>query len=1375
VEKTAAILNPHARMRGMALVAVLAVLVTIAILAAMFTVHMSAESTAGITQKAKVQSDLLAHSALEHALSLLQDDAESSPAWDENNEMWSAAFRPDPGGTGVDIDGLYNNGINNDGCDGRWIYVRDKDNRLIGRYALLVEDEAGKININAARAVSPNMQNQGFGTFEIMLTDGKGAGLPVSLDFARNILGYRYGRDREPGQAGVDDNLTESSFAADLIDNDADGFIDQVAEGIDEPGEYDPLKPKWDDRTFSSIREVEAFAMGNKRLTKDAFRVFKKYGTLYTRSQDKYWNESENAWQKQINLNVATKNQLYALFRQANEQARFEPIAKNLRMLVGNVADYRDENHVLMTYGSEYGVEAVCFNEVMANDGSYTLRADWNDPKSYWVDEYNLVHRFGYWYDPEDGNRNKKYGYKILSLGSPSGGEYVYTNGYRVRIPYSVRVTIKDEPIIQIDKEGWSRFKRIRRDAGGWMPDMWKNSELHVYHSTQYGLNRYVSYPILGNTRNALTVGYSTQEEYNYLKAASSSTSEFNSVRINTVWHNNPAGLLGIYPRMTEYFAIPLGFEKDFSPPDNLYYKIFISDQNLPGNMPRPYEGPYKGFNPVLDVDGDPASYSETRMMELHRTDLEGSSLQLPGNQETAWLLRTPYKDGEPQRPKNGFFHVVVSTCNNTGFDGGRNRVSMQKACQNKNIVQAFYMMRPDIVEMINISDHPISLRNWRVVINTGSYADQLGRIVTANHFSRKRNGVYQDPNPVIEPGGYFYLTNYRDVFDKEFGSPKDGTWGNSVSETYPVVEMLDALWGVRYKISSINNNKVTVEGADWEKDQMKYEMSEWHLRQPKRDQNSQFGLRSIIRGNTRNTLIAAEDGVTIVSVKPGDDILILGMPRQGGFLSMTLKNEYNQITARTVTYGSTDYNEFNFSTEKLDPTHYTWRKTAKPTFGGLKRLAHNHWQPRGDYVKPHVKNNRFSSVGEVQKVRKAQDWENVGEKQKGATSLDVLKAIAKYFTVAGERLDPEEKGVHISGWQPAFGRAANSSINTISAEDMQWEPNIWAGQTLRIHTGNLSGESFPIAASSEGALRVDGYSAPGRKELKVRNGDLFSVGPGYATPMFYTRRNGEEGIWEWKKKGLQENMYGLYLFGLNDSIDTTEFLEENYNPQIEVFVYNYDTETFEALPRPEERVVGRSGDPYMFVTGKDRHQYEKSDGVYCGLIHPEHISADGGLKLKLVAHNIDNEKCSGFAWFDYIYLAPGMVNGKININTASERVLQAMRGITPELANNIYNGIDHDRQPHLKPYKNTSDILNVRNMTPEVFSRVCNLITTRSDQYRVQAIAQTLDDVNNDGEYNSEDGDKVLSQSTIEKIVDRRELTDSDPETVSFRILGHQ
>ncbi len=489
----------------------------------------------------------------------------------------------------------------------------------------------------------------------------------------------------------------------------------------------------------------------------------------------------------------------------------------------------------------------------------------------------------------------------------------------------------------------------------------------------------------------------------------------------------------------------------------------------------------------------------------------------------------------------------------------------------------------------------------------------------------------------------------------------------------------------------------------------------------------------------------------------------------------MTLKNEYNQIAARTITYGSTDYDEFNYSTEKLDPTHYTWLKTSTPTFGGTRQLAHNHQQPRNQMVEPHVKNNRFSSVGEIQEVRKASDWENVGQERQGSASTRVLKAITKYFTVDGVRLDPEEEGAHISGWDPAYGTAANASTKTVSAQDLNWEPNIWAGQTMRIHSGRLAGERFPIEESTENSLRVSGYSVPGDKELAMQKGDRFSIGPGYATPFYYSRKNGEEGIWEWKNKNLQEERYGLYLYGLNDSIDTTEFLEENYNPALEVHVYNYDTETFEQLPLGEERYGAVSEKPYRYTSATGRYQYEKSDGVFCGIIGPEHISANGGVKIKIIPHNLENAKCSGFAWFDYVFLAPGAMNGKININTASERVLQAMKGITPALASNIEKGMDRDLRPNLKPYKNVSDVLDVKNMTPEIFTRIGNLITTRSDQFRVLVIAQTLEDSDGDGTYDGEQGDKILAQSELEKVVDRQELTDGDPATAQFKIISNQ
>jgi hypothetical protein len=529
------------------------------------------------------------------------------------------------------------------------------------------------------------------------------------------------------------------------------------------------------------------------------------------------------------------------------------------------------------------------------------------------------------------------------------------------------------------------------------------------------------------------------------------------------------------------------------------------------------------------------------------------------------------------------------------------------------------------------------------------------------------------------------------------------------------------------------------------------------------------MGVRITITGNTRDALVY--EGTFAKSIKSGDDVMILGMPREGGFLSMTLKNEYDQVAARTVTYGSTEAGEVNYSTEKFDPTHYTWRKSSRPTIGGDERRARNHTLPGGQYIEPHVKDSDFVSVGEIQLVRKAEDWQNIGLERRGRPSTKVLKALARYFTVSGIRLDPEEQGAHISGWRPAFGIAEHSSAGTLRAGDVQWEPNIWINQTLRVMSGAQKGERFGIDASTERGVRVVGYSSPSQEELKIQAGDAFSVGPGYATPMFYTRQNGDEGIWEWQHKGLEKARYGLYVFGLNDSINTTEFLEENHNAELEVSVYNYDTREYDTLPLPGERATGSGVDPYQFVSGVNRHQYEKSDGVYCGRILPEHISPQGGIRLRLVAHALNDRDCSGFAWFDYACLTPGSANGKINVNTASERVLRALNGVSEELAANLYRGVAQSGEGSARPYRNVSDILDVRDMTPDVFTRMCNLVTTRSDQFRIHVLAQAIQDVSGDGTYDPKAGDEIIAQTRREVVVDRRELTDDDLSHGRFKV----
>ena len=1345
---------------GIALVAVLAILVVLAILAASFSVLMSIEQKSALTTVAKVQSDLCAEAGYQHALSLLRVDYLQQPAWDDYSEAWHSSFTPSRKSKENSIDKFQDIPIEN-----QWVYVKDSNGELIGRYSVLIEDENSKINVNSAAALSDKNQNQGVGSFEIMLSDGHNRGLPISKKSAKKILSYRYGKDKKPGQANVDDNLTESEYQSDEIDNDADGIIDEKGEGIDEPQEYNPLAPAFDDKAFASIFELTDFLLHNNENNLKYYRFLRKFATTKTHGRDIYWDDSASTWRNQVNLNTATKRQIHKIIKRANEVSRFEASARNLRNLTANIIDYRDENNVLSTLGSEYGVEAVCFNEVMANDGSYSLEAEGFQPTENW-DKYKFVHRLGIWFNVSD--KSWKYGFPIRRIGKPYGEtRRVMTNGIPVRVT-TTEVLLEKDMVRAMHNFRYRDFQKIMRRIGGPPDDIFKNAWLKVYQRKD-NEPEYIYYPIVGNKGYLLKVGYDDSAYNTYAKLADASTNKYNSVRIDNLWRPGWAAWC-VFPQMSDMWSFPTQFDEKIKPKDNLYYYIYIGEQNFQGKIGRQDEFPFsnvnntpwKGYNRWLDVDGAPGSYSESEMISIDEQQLKGTTMEIPQGKKRLDMLRWAYKDGKPVRADRGFLNVILTTGKKTGYVGGMQKTSDQTAFSNKNTFDVVYIMRPDIIELINISDKPISLRNWKVIINTGSYADQVGLIENAPHYSVARHGFYNDPNPVIQPNGYFYLTNNRKIFDREYGTPRDGSWGTSAQEKYPCFELPDVLWGVRYEIVNVvNKNRLVLNDANWKENQMQYEMAEIQSPRSYPDRNGPTGIRKSVYKSGHNW-IEAQSFIdwNIDGVKPGDNVLIVGMPREGGFLSMTLKNEYNQIVARTIEYGSTEPNEMDFSTEKYDPTHYTWVKSAKPTFGGTERKAHNHSLPRSVLAKPHIKNNPFANVGEIQLVRKAEDWENLGSKNKIKASARALKAIAKYFTTAGVRLDPEENDVHISGWKPAFGTVSSHKGNRISCTGVKWEPNIWKGHTLRLTSGKSKGQKFPIISSTPNSITVEGYSVPGGKQLVVKNGDKFSVGPGYATPFYYTRKESDEGIFEWKNKGLQKVDYGLYLYGLNDSIDTTEFLEENNNVELDVAVYNYKLNKFESLPLLNDSSDKiDSDDPYKIGKSYQRHKFGKSDGVYCGVIHKQHISPARGVKIKITSHNTDNSKCSGFGWFDYAYLTPGAVNGKININTAPIRVLCALNSITPKLAHNIFYGINNSNEKKLKPYKNIADILDVKDITPEIFGKICALITTRSDQFRIIVIAEALNDTNADGKFNADAGDKIIASSKIERLIDRAEL----------------
>ena len=1363
---------------GIALVAVLAILVVLAILAATFVTFMNIEQKSAETSIAKLQADMCAQAGLEHAKSLLRLDSATQPAWDDKTEFWSDSFIPHSAKDDVvDIDKLTKR---------KWIYVRDPDGNVVGRYAVLIEDECGKINANVASALSSSQQNEGVAPFEIMLTDGKQRGLPVSVRAGKSIIKYRYGRDGQPGQSGVDDNLTAATYASDEIDNNANGVVDEQNEGIDEPEEYSSVHPMWDDRTFDSVNDVISLIMPGNKLN-SANQFMKKYCTVYSKGIDSYWDNEDNKLRHKANINLASKTQIRRLMTRANSEHKFAPSSVDLRQLAANIMDYRDENQVLSTIGGEYGIEAVCFNEVMANDGSFTMEPDHDVPQWGWEDPTEFCHRFGAWYNYW-ANEDYSFGWKLGYIGSFSGGSRrsFLTNG--------MTVTMKTVPI-KI-KEPWKYLKRLKHfndfnsimsKMGGWPKDLWKNAFLTLHINKDKIPANYHAYPIAGNSKDTLYVGFNDKKQYDDFVGYSSNT--YASVRIETFWHFEDAEYC-VFPQQNDYWIFPTTVDKKKvnSPPQNLYYYVYIGEQNFKGNVntDRGAKGafkkvydklgsskPWKGFTPVLDLDGDFSSYSETRMEELKQDDLKNTSMKLPNDEDSIYLLRTAVDNGKPIRAKGKWIHVPITSAKTCGYGINKKNKSGNSVFRNKNAFDVVYVMRPDIIELINISEKPIALKNWRVVINTGSYADQVGLIDKALHYNKSRNRQYDDPNPTIDPQGYFYLTNKREIFAAEYGNSDNGDWGTSQNQVYPCFELPDNLWGVRYKITYISggkNNMLKVEGAKWKKDQMKGEMVEFQTeRSTPNDRNGLFGTRKSVHGSGNNWLEFGSLGLSANDIRIGDTALIVGMPREGGFLSMTLKNQYNQIVARTVDYGSVDVEELNSSTEKVDPTHYSWVTTKNPTFGGNKKSARNHSYPTDPEKCPHIKNNRLSSVAEIQKVRTSKDWESIGTKSENSA----LKALGKYFSVSGVRLDPEAQNSHVSGWRPAYGTVSHGKAGSVVLSGANWEPGIWKGQTLRVISGDMKGESFAIADNTENSVKIEGYSIPSGKTLRVRKGDIVSVGPGYSTSMFYTRKDNDNGIWEWKNKPLEKMNYGLYIYGLNDSIDTTEFLEENLNAEMEVAVYNYKTASFDSLPLQNKKAKsGSIRDIYKLNSGSSRRQYEKNDGTYCGQIHPEHISSEHGVKLRVTSHRLKRKGCSGVAWFDYAYLIPERVHGKININTASERVLSSINGISQKTAQNIYYGIDLHGKKKLKPYKKITDVLDVNGVTPEMFGKICNLITTRSDQFRVRIIAEAIQDKNHDGKFNSKEGDKIVAYSEINRIIDRSQLTDDNPETQAFLFL---
>jgi len=1340
---------------GIALVAVLAILVVLAIMAASFTMLMNIENKQSQVQMNSQQLDMLVNSGLEQAKAIITVD-EIIP-FDNKSKINPLSASP---GSGDSFS--------------KWMFVKDNEGKICGRYRFRIEDESSKVNINKAFLLK-NANGTGWDTGEIVLP--RALGVPVKT--AKKLIDYRYGKNKLPGARG-DDDQNNLILMADGIDNNANGIIDEEDEGINDPKEYSAEHLKGDDRKFSSMTELMNVMMDdNKKLSAKLqvglMRELPRRATIY--SVDKPGSPTlPNDIPSDINS--MTPRECRKLLIRANSDTPFEPNSAKQMQLAANLIDYRDENHVLSTLGSTYGVEAICFNEILANDESYSV-----DPmdgalpqpysKSQWKERYGstdggrLFYRVDTIYDcvPDDPlansvgycNLDPRRGWRIrkqppkTAIGGIANGSGTITftmpkvigkKGNTSRqsiVPYSKSPAPKDLPGNKLwgkwpksevyvfgSKSQYERFyneiiKTLRKvnSADGSRPkfpkNYFKNSLANVYawsdDPATYNPQPVGCFLILKGDQNKLVISSKDQysgENFNTrlskIKFPDGTTPmSFNncdlSVTINSWGNRSP---FAMRPNANVTYLM-----RSRKPIAGRYFKILIG---------RPPKGRFtEGYPNELGVSG-----------------VVGGGF----TDDKDYLRQWVYNNGKPVKTKSGGWVKIMLT-------------SSPKVSRAKKIRQwlsYFRMIAPEVVEMYNASATPISLANWRVICNTGSLATQIGRIRSTSYYDQKLRRGITDDNPVVQPSGHFYLVNDTELFDGWYGNG-DNKWGSRADEQVPVFQMDEKNWGVAYKIKKTrviypSTGDRTRAGYSFILDERELDKEIFNLETIKfidkdgqDDPDSWDGVYApVISADIRekNEVFIKPIGrdQDIINGKlVGKSLMILGLPHAGGIVSLTLKNEYDQVCARTVDYGKVKIDELNVSTEKIDPTKTTWVKRKTPTIGGTENEAENRAMRTHHNDKFFIKNGPYCSVGEARNVSTGNDFERLGGSGDISKGANALGALAKYMSSSHVRLESCLGDVTRVGWNQAYDEVAGSSLTSVKAKNSGWKKNKWAGHTLRFLTGPLRGEKYPIISNSKSTLllaqknsKYIPRSAPNRKAMKPNIGNKFSIGPGYQTPLCYTRKSGDSATWTWKNAIAYPGTYDLYIYGLNDAIDTTEFLEENNNSSIDVEVWNYKTKEFNML--------------------KKRGQYGKQDSFNAGKIKPENISGDGSIKIRLTSHNVierntddktgktlvgSGGKQTGIAWFNYAVVTPVPVPGRVNVNTAPPRLLASLPGINSTLAENIYMGLDRNGKKTLKPYKHLGNLFKVKGMTPDIFERCVNILDLDSSAFTVEVEAQVL------------------------------------------------
>jgi len=376
--------------RGVAIVILIGVLAILIVIGLSFALNMRLDLKTSQTYRDGVKARYLAEAGLEAAKSAINYDKYGSDGVaDYNDGVGDESYDhlEDNHLTVFNGEEEEDQEVDNDGdgiTDSAWFEINDSTGRVVGRYAVLVNDEASKMNLNYTGNLSIGGTTHGIAsgasTFEMDLERFLAkSGISSYASVARDMINYRFGLDRRPGLSGFDDDGDSAYLDYDGIDNDADGVVDNpTTEGIDEPDEFQTEYSQGDDKPFRTVREIISAGV-----SEDIYNQIKHKITVDSFDHNITATGAPRLDINQINDPEVLRNLLSSKGINFAEQRAC------------NLLDYCDYNSAatIMSYEGKtyYGVEAVQITEVLAKT-SGTFEAEGADTSG--VDTWKFENGF---------------------------------------------------------------------------------------------------------------------------------------------------------------------------------------------------------------------------------------------------------------------------------------------------------------------------------------------------------------------------------------------------------------------------------------------------------------------------------------------------------------------------------------------------------------------------------------------------------------------------------------------------------------------------------------------------------------------------------------------------------------------------------------------------------------------------------------------------------------------------------------------------------------------------------------------------------------------------------------------------------------------